>query len=524
MSPVTATLAGYHLHRSVSLDELLDDYSPASLADQRKYLEGFRTRWSKIDRAALTPQEQADYDLVNDALELHLLEFDSIQSYKRAPQLYVETVGNALFAPFSLTYAPDAVRYSHIIKRLEKIPALIEQAKGNLTDAPPTWVQVAIEENEGNLALIDKTIRRTVPESMRQSYDRAAGPAMQSLRGFNDWMRNTLVAKPSDWRMPTDLYARKLRLALGVDRTPNEVLEEAERLLAEYRAQMEALAGKEGVKAALDRIAKRHATPETYFADARRDLAEATAFVKEKKLLRLPERSTIEVIETPEFLRGIYSVGGFSPAPALEPQLGSFYWLTPIPDAWPPERKESKLREYNFYGLKILTVHEAMPGHFVQFEYANRVQPAARRLVRSTMPSGPYVEGWAVYATQMMLEQGYYGEDRDMRLSFLKHMLRAISNAILDVRLHTRGMSEEEALKLMIEGTYQEREEAVGKWQRAQLSSTQLATYFVGWREWVRLREAEQKRLADRFSLSAFHEKALEQGGVSMRSLPGLLY
>jgi uncharacterized protein (DUF885 family) len=521
ISPVAATMAGYHLHRSVSLDEMIDDLSEAGRADQRKYLEDFKQRWSKVNREELSAEDRADYDLINASLELTLFDRDVLKSAEHEPQMYAELVGNALFAPYTLKYTTDAVRYSHIIKRIEKIPALMEQAKQNLKDAPADWTRVAAEENEGNIALIDKTIRATVPAPLRSAFDRAAGPALEALRGYNAWLASDLSKRTSDWRLGPERYARKFKLSLGVDRTPDEVLAEAENLLAEYRAEMEQLAGKEGVKAALDRIAKKHATPEMFFDDAKRDLAEATAFVREKKLVRLPEVSKLEVIATPEFMRGSYGVGGFNPAPALEPKLGSFYWVTPLPAD--PARAESKLREYNFYGLKLLTVHEAMPGHYLQYEYAGAVEPAARRLTRATLSSGPYVEGWAVYATQTMLEQGYYGDDRDMRLSWLKHLLRVISNTILDIRLHTKNMSQEEALRLMIDQTYQEREEAVLKWQRAQLSSVQLPEYFVGWREWVRLRDSEKGRLGSAFDLAAFHEKALRQGGVRLGSLRELI-
>ena len=222
-------------------------------------------------------------------------------------------------------------------------------------------------------------------------------------------------------------------------------------------------------------------------------------------------------------MRGIYSVGGFNSAPALEPQLGAFYWITPIPSTWPAERIESKLREYNVYGMKILTIHEAMPGHYVQLEYANDVQPQLRRVLRSVFGNGPYVEGWAVYATDLLLEQGYMDHNPEMRLSFLKHVLRVVANTILDVRLQTKGMTDQEALLLMTDGAFQEQEEATGKLQRAKLSSAQLPTYFVGYRDWMRLRSGVQADLGSAFSLKQFHEAALHAGAVPLPVLSRLL-
>jgi uncharacterized protein (DUF885 family) len=276
------------------------------------------------------------------------------------------------------------------------------------------------------------------------------------------------------------------------------------------------------VSAALASVSKRHATPETYFADARRDLQEAREFVKVKDLLTLPARENLQVIETPEFMRGIYSVGGFNAAPPLEPQLGAFYWITPIPKDWPPDRIESKLREYNFYGLKLLTLHEAMPGHYVQLEYANDIQPPLRRIRRGVFGNGAYVEGWAVYASELMLDEGYLDNSPELRLTFLKQQLRMIANTILDVRLQTMGMTDQQAMDLMLKDAFQEQEEASGKLRRAKLSSTQLPTYFVGWRDWHRLRQRYMQVKGSQ-NLKEFHEAALKAGAVPLPVLSRLL-
>ena len=240
--------------------------------------------------------------------------------------------------------------------------------------------------------------------------------------------------------------------------------------------------------------------------------------MREKNLLTLPPRSNLQVIETPVFMRGIYAVGGFNPAPALEPQLGAFYWITPIPKDWPAARVDSKLREYNFYKLKLLTIHEAVPGHYVQLEYANDVQPQYRRLLRAVYGNGPYVEGWAQYATQIMLDNGFLDNSPELRLTFEKEELRVLANAILDVRLHTMGMTDQEALDLMQKRTFQEAEEATAKLQRAKLSSCQLPTYFVGWRGWNRIRDERRG-----MKLPEFNDRALKQGAVPLTALGGLL-
>lgn len=239
--------------------------------------------------------------------------------------------------------------------------------------------------------------------------------------------------------------------------------------------------------------------------------------------MTLPSRSNLEVIETPEFMRGIYAVGGFNPAPALQPELGAFYWITPIPKTWAKDRIESKLREYNNYGLQHLTIHEAMPGHYLQLEYANDVQPKSRRLLRNVFGNGPYIEGWAVYAQQLMTDEDYLGNDPAMRLTWLKQLMRALANTILDIRLQTLGMTDQQALDLMINDTYQEKEEATAKLQRAQLSSCQLPTYFAGWRGWLAVRDHYRGRKGNGFSLREFHDRALKESAVPLPTLDRLL-
>jgi uncharacterized protein (DUF885 family) len=222
-------------------------------------------------------------------------------------------------------------------------------------------------------------------------------------------------------------------------------------------------------------------------------------------------------------MRGIYSVAGFNAAPALEPQLGAFYWVTPIPPNWPQARIESKLREYNRYGMMEITIHEAMPGHYVQFQFANAVEPKSRRVLRNIFGNGPYVEGWALYTQQMMSDEGFLNNSQELRLTMMKQLLRSIANAILDIRLQTMGMTDQQALDLMTKDTFQEKEEATGKLQRAQLSSCQLPMYFIGWRGWLDTREDYKKRKGSAFQLQQFHDAALKESAVPLPALGPLL-
>jgi uncharacterized protein (DUF885 family) len=532
-SPVAATAAGYHRHGADDLDQMMDDFSPAAIENQRAFYQTFHKRLARIDRSELAPQDAADLDVMSGQIALAQLELDQIQSYRHNPTVYVELAGNALFSPFVLQYAPEDQRFGDLIARLKRVPGFLEQAKQNLADSPRIWRTVAMQENDGNVDLIDKEIRGAAPPALRGDYDAAAGPALAALRGFNEWLRTDLSRRESSWRLGPQRYAAKFRWAMGAERSPAQVLADAETDLAATRTEMLALAAPPGRRArvnpnsviarALDKIARRHATPETYLAEAREDLAEARAFVRGHALLALPARDNLEVIETPVFMRGAYAVGGFSPAPALEPHLGAFYWITPIPKSWSRERVESKLREYNFYKLKLLTLHEAIPGHYVQEEYANDVHPVARRILRAVYGNVPYVEGWAQYATEMALDEGFGDHSPELRLTFLKERLRVLANAILDIRLHTLDMTDQQALALMENQTFQEPEEAEAKLQRAKLSACQLPAYYIGWRGWVLVRDEARRARGDKFRLAAFNQRALKQGAVPLPVLARLL-
>ena len=523
LSPISATSAGYHEHNSIPLDERLDDLSHGGLQEQRQFYFGFRERLALIKPESLSPEERADYQIIQNQIDLAILELRRIQSFRHNPTMYVELIGNALYNPYVLEYAPLETRYRHIIQRLFRIPAFLENAQSMLVDSPELWTRVAQKENDGNIELVDRTLRAKVPAALKAEFDRAAKSALDSLGAFNKFLNTELSRKPSEWRLGKDKYEEKFRYTFVSGKTPDQVLAEAETALKDGRDEMAKLAAPRSVKEALDKIARDHPTPETYFDEARKDLEEATNFVRAKHLVTLPGRTNLQVIATPEFMRGGYPVGGFNQAPALEPQLGAFYWITPIPADWPKDRIESKLREYNTYGLQELTIHEAMPGHYVQLEIANNVEPKSRRLLRNIYGNGAYVEGWAVYAQQLMSDEGYLNNSVELRMTLLKQLLRVISNTILDIRLQTMNMTEQEALRLMINDTFQEKEEATEKVQRAELSSCQLPTYFIGWRGWLGLRDEYKKRKGTAFNLTAFHDGALKESAVPLSVLGQLL-
>jgi uncharacterized protein (DUF885 family) len=556
LSPSTASQAGYHQHvdpktgKTIALDALLDDVSPAGVAEQRRVYAQFRERFrTETPLATLGVEDAADWQLIDDQIALTLLEFDRIQNYKHNPTDYVELLGSALFQPLTDDYAPQDVRLGHILSRISATPRFLEQARGQLVDADPIFIKVAIEENEGNVDLIGHTIAPAFPagSKLKAQFDQVAPAAIEALKSFSRWLQDDLAKRKTDrtWRLGKDLYAEKFRLVMETPVTPDQALIDAEGELKKTRAEMLQIAlplhkqyfpdhedhaglspqerENKVIGEVLAKISEDRPNRDDLMQTVKDDLAGIRQFIIDKKIVSLKSRDNLKVIPTPPFMRGIYSVAGFHSAPPLDPNAEAQYWVTPIDPKTPDDKAESKLREYNNWVLKWLTIHEALPGHYVQAEHANEIQPVTRRLIRGLYSNGAYVEGWAEYIAQVMMQQGFANSDPRYRLSYLKVWLRAVGNTVLDIRMQTMNMTDDQAMSFMLNDAFQTRAEAEGKLQRAKLSSTQLPTYYVGTSEWWRLRRAYETAKGKDFTLADFHDRALDQGALPVPWLGNIL-
>ena len=536
--------------KTIALDSLLDDVSPKGFAEQRRVYTQWRERFhSDTPVASLGVQDAADWRLIDDQIGLNLLELDRIQNYKHNPTVYVELLGSALFQPLTDEYAAEDVRLSDVLSRVAATPTFVDQARSELVDADPIFIKVAVQENDGNINLIQDTIAAAVAKhpELKARFDKVAPPAVKALKDFSQWLQNDLARRKTDrtWRLGKDFYTEKFRLVMETDITSDQVLAEAERDFKKTRAEMLELAmplhkqyypnhddhaglspqERENtiIGEVLKKISDDHPKRDDLLQTAKDDLAGIRQFIIDKKIVSLKSRDNLKVIATPEFERGIYSVGGFHSAPPLDPNAEAEFWVTPISPSTPEASAESRLREYNNWVLKWLCIHEALPGHYVQAEHANEIQPVTRRLVRSLYGNGAYVEGWAEYIAQVMMQQGFANSDPRYRISYLKVWLRAIANSILDIRMQTMGMTDDQAMHFMMDDAFQTRAEAEGKLQRAKLSSTQLPTYYVGTSEWWRLRKAYEAAKGKDFTLADFHDRALDEGALPVPWLKDVL-
>ncbi len=369
---------------------------------------------------------------------------------------------------------------------------------------------------------------------MRNELAAAQATAISALEDYGKWLETDLLPRSTgDFRIGDQKYRQKLRFALESDLPKEELLKRAEADLKATQEEMSKVAlslypklfpngnpaaktaettGKKFViKSILDKLAESRPTNETIVQQANKDLVETTEFVRAKNLVTIPTEP-VEVIVMPEFARGT-AVAYFDSAGVLEQKNETFYAISPTPKDWSRERAASFFREYNDFMLKDLTVHEAMPGHYLQIMHSNKFK--APTLIRAIFSSGSFVEGWAVYAEQLMAEQGFGGAE--VRMQQLKMKLRVILNSIIDQKIHTAGMTEREAIDLMMNEGFQEEGEAAGKWKRAQLSSTQLSTYYVGSVEVNDLRRAYEAKNKGKVDLKKMHDKMLSFGSPAAK-------
>ena len=549
MTPIAATAAGYHEHiegadeegeggNTISLDERLDDYSAAGVQKRVSFYKDFRKQLhERVVHDELSGDAWADYAVVNNHIERRLVELERIRSHEHNPNLYVQLLGTALYTPLVHEYAPKAERYRHLIARLDKVPAFVEQAKQNLLSSPAIWTEVAQQGNAGLISWIENVIPASLPAELKADHDRASRAALSALAGFGDYLANDLAGRNNhDWRLGAELYEAKFKAMLATDQSPDEVLAQAEQefqvVIAETIKVAEDL-DKEiygsarppsdkrrlmnGVLEVVQEDNKLRRTTDL-MSEIKKDLDELRTSIKEANILPDLPRDNLRVVETPEFMRGLYPVAGFLGAPALEPRLGAFYWVTPIPEDWSRKRLQSWLREYNRHALKLLSLHEAMPGHYAQVELTNEIEKPYRRVLRAVFGNSAYVEGWATYVTEAMMTAGLEQNNNAFKMVWQKIALRVLANAIVDIRMHTKNMSDEEALNFLRTEAYQEAEEADAKLRRAKLTSAQLPAHYVGWKGWSKVRDHYQTETQD-FILSSFHDKALRAGPLPVKEL-----
>ncbi len=536
LRPLEATMLGEH-----RFDHLLDDIS----SDARKgWLEQYRKQLERLSKdvphAELSRSGQIDFEILRDDLTRRIWLDENTRPYQEDPRTYGSYISDSVYTLLTQSTLPKETNIKNAIARIAEIPRIVKTAQQTLRDSPPSILETAILQNRGAIGFYEKAIFELAGATPQlDGLRKATTQAVAALNEHQSFLEDSRRLRANgEWRLGRELFSQKLELVLNAGLTADQVLADAEDEFIRVQREMyvvsrqlwshyfphQALppddeAGRRETIAQVTRaVSKEHGKPEDLITDARATVGRIQDFIRSNDILRLPEPDRCQVIEMPEFRRG-NSLAYLDSALPLDPIGSSFYAVSPPPSDWGEDRVRSFLEEYNEHMLQVLTIHEAYPGHYVQLEYSNRCPS----LIRKVLQSGVFIEGWAVYTEQMMLDQGYGDGNLALRLNQLKFYLRAVVNTILDHKMHCTSMTDDEAYVLLTEGAYQSEGEARLKIIRAKQSSTQLSTYFVGRMAHYRLRQQIQRELSDQFDLGRFHEAVLDHGSVPMKYLPELV-
>ncbi|MEP6777343.1 MAG: DUF885 domain-containing protein, partial [Chthoniobacterales bacterium] len=526
--PEYATELGDH-----RFDDRLTDYSDDAAAKELTRAKQVRQQLEQFnDLNQLTGANKVDVRLLKDNIDNEIFDLEELREREWNPLVYNQSLANSLYLLVARDFAPAAERVPNLRKRMEGIPNVIAQAKANLKNPPRVYTETAIEQAQGAVSLIKEGLAPLLDQAPKAKADLAPlqEKTIAAFQEYKTWLEKDLLARSNgDFRIGADKFRKKLRFALSSDMSMEDLMKAAradleqtqkaiyETALPLYKKyfpkadQATWVDRKKITSAVLDKLAEQHPKDETIVADAQKVVKEATEFVKGKDLMTVPT-TPLDVIVMPEFKRGQSIAYCDSPGP-LEHNGKTFFAVAPTPKDWSQQRKDSFFREYNDYMVRDLTVHEAMPGHYLQLAHANNFR--APTLVRAIFQSGTFVEGWAVYTEQLMAEAGYGGPE--VKMQQLKMRLRVICNAIIDQSIHAANMSEQQALDVMMKEGFQQEGEAVAKWKRARLSSSQLSTYFVGTTEHLAMREQVKARDGANFNLKKYNDTVLSFGSPPVK-------
>jgi uncharacterized protein (DUF885 family) len=536
LRPLEATRLGDH-----RFDTQLDELSPAArakwLALVRQELEDLP---KQVDYRQLSRDGQIDFEIFQHSLTAEQWLAENTHPFEADPRTYTDYINDSVYLLLAQSSLPKETNIANCIARMAQIPRVVAAARQNLNNPPRVHTETAIQQNRGAIDFYEREILEFAGKTRQlEALKAAARPVVACLKEYQDFLEKDLLPRAQgEWRLGPEKFARKLDLELDAAVSADQVMADAEREFDRVERDMYVIArqlwsryfspqplppddpdGRRAtVQGVLDAVARDHCRPQDLTREMKQRVARLKKFITANDILRLPDPDHCQVIEMPEFRRGNSTAYMEAPAP-LDPNGTGQLAVSPPPQDWDAQRVKSYLEEYNNHMLDVLAIHEGYPGHAVQLAYMNQ-NPS---LIRKVLQSGVYIEGWAVYTEQMMVDQGYGQGDLGLRLNQLKFYLRAVANTVLDHKMHCSGMTDEQAMEFLVKGCYQSEGEARLKVIRAKQSSCQLSTYFVGRMAHYRLRQQMERELGAKFNLSRYHQAVLEPGAVAVKYLPELV-
>jgi len=488
-----------------------------------------------FDINGLSDKNKTDYYMIENQLKSTAWSINELKSYEWNPSEY--NVSGAFAEILNGNYDSLDIRLRNFYLKMSNIPAFYEAAKKNIKNPTIEHTQLAIDQNLGGISVFEVDLQNALKkvhlgEDEKKSIVAKAKTAVTAIKDFTEWLQKLDNKTPRSFRLGNKLYAKKFEFDIQSGYSADEIYEKALSRKKELHEKMFELANKlwdkhlnkadkpadklSLIKQVIDKISEKHVKPEEFQTAIEKQMPVLIDFIKQKDLIYIDPSKPLVVRKEPDYMAGV--AGASISAPGPYDKNGNTYYNVGSLAGWDKDRAESYLREYNYYILQILNIHEAIPGHYTQLVYSNQ----SPSLIKAIFGNGAMIEGWAVYTERMMLENGYENSD-EMWLMYYKWNLRTTCNTILDYSVHTKEMSKEQALNLLTNEAFQQKAEAEGKWRRVSVTQVQLCSYFTGYTEIYDFREELKKQMGDQFKLKEFHEKFLSYGSAPVMYIKELM-
>lgn len=488
---------------------------------------------------SLSEENRIDKKILVNELQKEIWYITTLKDYEWNPSIY--NIGEAFSLILSNGNGDLAKRINTFYTRMANIPAYYEAAKKNIKNPANEYVQLAIDQNEGVLSIFEqdfidslKSLKYT--KEQQDFYLKRNTASINAIKDYINFLKNIKNENPRSFRLGSTLYADKFKYEIQSEYTVDEIYAAAQARKTYLQDEMYTITTKlwskyfgttneipkdklKAIRKLIDTISVQHVAPENFKREIEKQLPTLTTFVNQKNLLKLDPKKPLKVRNEPGYMAGVAGASMSSPGPYEK--KGTAYYNVGTLDGWSKEKAESYLREYNNYTLQILNIHEAIPGHYVQLVYSNK-SPSK---IKSIFGNGAMIEGWAVYAELMMMENGFGDGANSLEswLMYYKWNLRTVCNTLLDIGVHTKNMSEKEAMDLLINQAFQQQTEAEGKWNRVKVTNVQLTSYFTGFHEILQLREKYKAQQKNAYILKAFNEKFLSYGSAPVKYIKELM-
>lgn len=529
--PDWASSQGYHKYDSILVVPNAD-----SRAREIAFAQANLDSLKKFDLNSLSNNNKTDYRMIENQLQSTIWSINEMKSFEWNPSGY--NVCGTFSELLNGKYAPLETRMHDMFLKMKNVTAFYEAAKANIKNPTVEHTQLAIDQNMGGVSIfesefIDSLKKLKLNDNEKKMMSDASLTAAKAVKDYAEWLKKLDNKTPRSFRLGKELYAKKFDFDIQSSYTADEIYQKAIEHKAELHQKMYELSAQlwdkymgksempkdtiQTIRMVIDKISLTHTTPDSFQATIEHQMPELVKFINDKKLIYIDPSKPLVVRKEPAYMAGV--AGASISAPGPYDKNGNTYYNVGTMSGWDKEKSESYLREYNKYILQILNIHEAIPGHYTQLVYCNQ----SPSIIKALFGNNAMIEGWAVYGERMMLESGYGNNEPEMWLMYYKWNLRSTCNTILDNSVHTKNMTKEQAMHLLMDEAFQQKTEAEGKWRRVSVTQVQLCCYFTGFTEIYEFREAQKKKLGDKFDLKKFHEQFLSYGSAPVKYIKQLM-